>query len=94
MYRLSPFAFIGVLFLAYVWSERPEQFLVTMNKTGTIMFSVWLGYMADYVTSWYARPNKLSESASMSGSDLVVSASMIRRAIIMAAVIYAYARAI
>lgn len=94
MDRLMTFALPGLAMFGIIFYYHPEQFMVVLNKTASVMFPVWLGYWADRLTSPYARPDKLMESPAMPASDLAFSAAMIRRAIIMAAVITAYAKAL
>lgn len=94
MDRLSPFAGIGVILFGVVFYWHPEQFMVVMNKTASVLFPVWLGYWADRLTSPYARPDKLAEPPAMPASDMAFAAAMLRRAIIMGSVILAYAMAL
>jgi type IV secretory pathway protease TraF len=82
--RLLGWAVIALLLTALVLALAPQQVPVTLYKLNLVALAGVLGYWLDRSLFPYARPDQISVQHPM-----VVAASMIRRALIVAATMLA-----
>ncbi len=92
--RLTSFAVITLILTAAIALLAPHLLSVTLYKLSLVTLAAVLGYWIDRVVFPYARPCWPNEEKFPDGSDVLdlskeASMYMLRRAIIMAAVIIA-----
>ena len=94
--RLTSFAVIALILTAAIALLAPHLLSVTLYKLSLVTLAAVLGYWIDRVVFPYARPCWPSEEKFSDGSDVLDMSNdapmyMLRRAILMAAVILAIA---
>lgn len=94
--RLSGWAVITVVLLLAVWLLAPQQLPVSLYKLSLLTLAGVVGYWLDRSFYPYARPDQFLTNGdtlaeSVLSPDLLLAASMIRRAIIVGAAMLAMA---
>ncbi|PIE46395.1 MAG: hypothetical protein CSA44_00090 [Gammaproteobacteria bacterium] len=101
--RMWQWMVIAAVGIGVIYIVAPQQLGILLLKATYITIAIAIGYYADRVIFYYARPHKMREDAWVQTSThtfkserceaayRAYSAAMIRRAIIVSAVVIAFA---
>ena len=94
-FRMCPWALLTVALAALVWWIQPVQLEVAVWKAMLLSGAAYLGYWIDRNVFPYARPHEVLEYAKRAPEAALYAAlAMLRRAVIIAAVVIAAALAV
>jgi len=95
MPRMLNWLLLALLLAAAVWFIAPQQLPVSLYKLSLVSMAAVVGYWIDRSLFPYARPDRLfghansADEAEIGARALMVSAAMLRRAVVVAAAMLA-----
>lgn len=89
--RMFEWFVVSLVLLIAIWFTAPQQLGVSLYKLSLITTAAWIGYWIDRSLFPYARPDQVEGDSALDSraGNILASASMIRRAIIVGAAMLA-----